>query len=534
MKILVSFMSKQTVIQASVIEEASPDFILFFTTPKAAEEQWFKNIPIIIGQLQNKTLPYRNVFIERDISMSLLVQTVKKHVHEILSKNKVSDIILDASSGKGIHRIIISNYLKELSRKREIDYSMIYFDTDSRKIVDIGIHEKSFSEHKKEIYVDWNLEDRLSIYGAELVEYTTVLTSSINYFENSENQFEELFSELLTSIDLRAFFTSYDNIKSVVNERNKFEDSMFSNYIESEIERFIISIFGIMPHHRDKITIAKKNITETLNKFYNEFASSNFFSTPVYTSKYKTLINKISKSLTKNLQNEVLDILEKEAENDENLEIIKSNVPIYIEILYENIMKKAKVITNLKQIDFSTSTFNKFKKKYIKDIEKSQTLNNRALISIVFEKIVSFAVFSAIKKNEILSDTISGVFQNVKLDGKSGSLIEIDNLILFKNGYIHIFEAKTSHVYNKDINSKIMVLKKYLGENIKMDIVFPFTFLDIELLQEKNRKFIKSAHKSGFKHINSWLNFFHSTDKSITCVDKIEQRLIDIALKYSE
>jgi len=533
MKILVSFMSKQTVIQASVIKEASPDQILFITTPKAAEEEWELNIPIITRIKKNHSIPFRNVFIDPDISLSILVETVKKHIHSFLLIEKIKEIVLDASSGKGIHRIAISNYLRQLCFKRNINFSMIYFDTDIRKIVDLKIFDRSFHQSTRPISVSWKLEDRLSIFGAIVREYTTIYNSKVRYFKESEEKFKNLYDTLLSSIDLRTFFISYDNIKSVILGKHDLKELIIEKHIVREIKEFTLKVFGIIPHERSELLNIKHQVSEFLKENFRAAFSSEFFSSLPYSENYKSQLSDDYRRLSSTVNDEVLTLLESVTNSDEDVKQLRSNLTVHIDTMLKNISDEARFLMKIKNIDFPESIFNEYKQKYIHDIEDNKTLNNRALISIVFEKIVSYSVSSAIKNNKLLRDSISSVYQNVKLDGNSGTLIEVDSLILFKNGYVHIFEAKTSTIYNKDINSKLLVLKKYLGENVKMDIVFPFSARDIELLTEKDAEFVKTIYRAGLKHINSWLNFFHTTDKSIVSIDSIEQRLIDIALKYS-
>jgi len=205
----------------------------------------------------------------------------------------------------------------------------------------------------------------------------------------------------------------------------------------------------------------------------------------------------------------------------------------FLTVLFDKVVEKINTVSDIKNVEFSEAVFNRFRQKYVKDFQKESQLNTRSQISIVFEKIVSFAVYRAISQNTLLKESIASVHQNVKLDGKSNSLIEIDTLIIFRNGYIHTFEAKSSHVSNKDINSKILVLKKYLGESAGMDIVFPFIETDIIHFEEKDEQHLRKFHGKGLKNVNTWGNFFSSTDKNVVPVDKIGERLVDLALKYS-
>ncbi|HDT11541.1 MAG TPA: hypothetical protein ENN58_02255, partial [bacterium] len=77
---------------------------MFLSTPLAAENNWHEK-NIIVTRLKNDNfVPYMNVFVSEDLSLSILVETVKRHVHQIYRENKISEIYFDASSGKGIHR----------------------------------------------------------------------------------------------------------------------------------------------------------------------------------------------------------------------------------------------------------------------------------------------------------------------------------------------------------------------------------------------------------------------------------------------
>ncbi|HNW82625.1 MAG TPA: hypothetical protein PKG52_06990 [bacterium] len=408
MKLLVSFVARQSVVQSAVIQEARPDHILFISTPMAAENGWNERIPMLVARNGNILIPYTNIFITEDISLSVLVETVKKHLHSIMKKMKLTELFFDASSGKGIHRIAISEYLKNLAEKKGMDFFLVYFDADTRQMRRICLSGGAFSEYKSSVSIDWNIKDRLSFSGAELAGMTDILVDGYDFFSESKDQYDELYSNLCSSMILRAFFSSYDNIKSIVDTTSKSED-----------------------------------------------------------------------------------------------------------------------------LKFSEVAFNRFKQKYVKDFEKESQLNIRSQISVVFEKIVSYAVYKAVMNNPILRESVASIHQNVKIDGKANSLIEIDTLVMFRNGYIHVFETKSSHASNKDINSKILVLRRYLGESTGMDIVFPFTAEDIAAFEEKNERFLRRFYSKGLKNGITWVNFFSSTDKDITPVDMIAERLIDIALRYN-
>ena len=410
MKLLVSFIARQTVVQSAVIKEASPDRILFICTPLAAENGWNEKISLLVSGKGRKEIPYTCIYISEGMQLNLLIETVKRHIHCLMEEMPVTELLFDASSGKGIHRITLSGYLKSLSEKKKWDFFMVYFDPDSRKISRVCLCRSAISEYSSSVTIDWNLEDRLSLTGAVLAEIKDILKDGVDFFRDSAEQYDELYSNLCSSMVLRAFFSSYDNIKSIV-----------------------------------------------------EAASAS-----------------------------------------------KSN-----------------------DVKFSMIAFNRFKQKYVKEIETESMHNTRSQISIVFEKIVSYAVYKAVMENQLLKESIASIHQNVKLDGKGNSLIEIDTLVVFRNGYIHVFETKSSHASNKDINSKILVLKRYLGESTGLDIVFPFTASDIAGFQDKNARFLHTFYNKGLKSVNTWMNFFTGTDKAITPLDRIGERLVEIALKYS-
>ena len=68
MRLLVTILSRQTVVQASLIREAAPDVIIFVSTVMAAENDWHRNIPMLIKRETGEDIKYLNVFIEKNRS----------------------------------------------------------------------------------------------------------------------------------------------------------------------------------------------------------------------------------------------------------------------------------------------------------------------------------------------------------------------------------------------------------------------------------------------------------------------------------
>ena len=71
------------------------------------------------------------------------------------------------------------------------------------------------------------------------------------------------------------------------------------------------------------------------------------------------------------------------------------------------------------------------------------------------------------------------------------------------------------------------------GESVGMDIVFPFTEHDIRMFVEKNDPFIRKFYSKGLKSAAGWGTFFATTDKTVTPIDRIAERLRDLAMMYS-
>lgn len=532
MKLLISFIARQTVIQASVVQEAEPDFILFMTTPLAAENKWHEKNLIITRLKSKSSVPYMNVFISEDLSLSILVETLKRHVHQIARNSKISEIYFDASSGKGIHRIVFSNYLKGFSEKKGIDFFLIYFDPDTRIINRICMSGGAFSQYKSSFSIDWHLNERLSIYGATMTDSVPILDEGVHYFEDTFRQYEELYLNLCSSMILRSFFSSYENIKSLLDIRKDLRNFVIESHIEEQIDKFIQRIFGIMPHLKKEIISTREEIRTILFSFFIKMVAGKEFLAPSFSYDFRSGLGKQYKNFTNETANDILDKIAGLSIVSDGSDL-KKDVFRFLEILFDKIADKINSVSDIRNVEFPEAVFNRFKQKYVKDLQEESQLNTRSQISIVFEKIVSFAVYKAVMDNPLLKESIASVHQNVKLDGKANSLIEIDTLVIFNNGYIHIFEAKSSHVSNKDINSKILVLKRYLGESAGMDIVFPFTETDINHFEEKDDKYLRKFHSKGLKNVNTWGNFFSSTDKVVIPVDKIGERLVELALKYS-
>ena len=516
MKILVNLVSRQTIIQVSVVKEANPDFILFITTEKGAEEQWYQQIPVITAIKNKPSIPYRNVFLEPDLTLSKLIETVKKHIHELILTLKVTEIVMNASSGKGIHRISLSDYLKRLCDKRGLDYSIVYFDTDRRKMVSINVFNKFFKEKVSSFSIEWNIEDRLSIYGATVRDYSLVCDESYCSFADQLEKFSDLYSTFCSSVTLRTFFTSYENIRSLVSRKNEFEKFAFSDFIDFEIEKLLRKIFGLIPSKDDMFMEVIDNIATIISDFFcKSFGEENILDEsydPEYKIKLFKTLSEFSSVLTENIKTEIFVL----TDDADARETISAFIPSALKSLCRDVAEKIKLFYDIQHVNFSEQLFNDYRAKFVDKTEFNERIfQGRAELAQVFEKMVSFAVY-----------------QNVRLDGSGGTLIELDTMVLFRNGYIHIFEAKTGAIYNKDINSRIMILKKFLGDNVTMDIVIPFIRDDIELLLEKDEDLVQELYSFGLKNLNSWMNFLRTTDKSVIALDDIEGRLFEVAMLY--
>ena len=531
MKLLVTILSHQTIVQASLIREAAPDIIIFVSTPMAAENDWHRNIPILVRQKEGE-IKYINAFIEKGMSLSAIIEMLKHHLHSLLSEYDIKEIYCDASCGKGIHRVIFTEYLKRFSEKRNLDFFIVYFDLDTRKINRIAIKNQAFKEYKSSVSIDWHLKDRLSLYGANLTDYLTIKEDGTNYFSENWEQFEELYVNLCNSMNLRAFFSSYDSMKNIVDLKNELRNFVVKNYREEQIDKFLQRIFGVMPHLRKEINDAKNEIQKRLSDFFTGMGNHPELRSFPSSYSFRTTLSMYQKRFNEEMCDMVLSKIMPLTENIDKT-ALKSDVAHFLDVLFSKISEKITAFAEVKDVEVTSTVFNRFKQKYIREIELESKLNMRSQISVIFEKLISFSVCRAMEKYPLLKETIASVYQNVKLNGKANSLIEIDTLVVFKNGYLHIFEAKSSHVSNKDLNSRILVMKKYLGESVGMDVVFPFTARDIQLFEEKNEVFMRKFYNKGLNSAGSWGTFFSTTDKKITPIDKIAERLLDLAMMYN-
>jgi len=531
LKLLVSILTRQTVVQKAVVKEADPDTILFLSTQMAAENGWYERIPMLVEKDDEGRIPYTNIFLP-EIDVSEMIKSVKRHIHQQLERYSVNEIYFDASSGKGIHRIAVFSYLKSLAEKRGIDFYLIYFDNDTRVISRMFICGSTFSQYKSSVSINWKLEDRVTIHGAKLADYLTVLNEEEDFFSNSFDQFNELYSNLCSSLILRSFFSSYESIRNLVDVKKSLNEFIVKNHVEEQVDKFIQRLFGVMPHLRKDVVEAREDIKSMLVEFFNNMTSEKVFLSPVNSFRFKQSRNEFHKKYLNRFTETILKKIKPFALIPNAVEL-KNDIYHFMEVLFDKVFDRISTLSDIKNIRYPEAVFNRFNEKYVREIEKGSTLNTRSKISIIFEKLVSFAAYKAVMTNPMLRESVASIFQNVQLDGKSNSLVEIDTLVMFKNGYIHVFEAKSSHAANKDINSKILVMKKYLGESVGMDIVFPFTADDIEKLSEKDRQHINKMYSKGLRNVNTWVNFFSGTDKSVTPIDKIEERLVEMALKYS-
>ena len=272
MRLLVTILSRQTVVQASLIREAAPDVIIFVSTVMAQENDWHKNIPVLVKRSQGEDIKYVNVFIEKNMNLGEIIEMLKRHVRNIFDEYKINEIYCDASCGKGIHRIVFAEYLKRFSEKQDLDFFLVYFDLDTRQINKIAIKEQSFREYKSSVSIDWHLKERLTLYGAELTDFLAIYDGKTNYFAENSEQFEELYTNLCNSMNLRAFFSSYDNMKTIIDLKGELHDFMVKNFRDEQIDKFLQRIFGVMPHLRPEINAAKNEIRVKLTDFFNEMS----------------------------------------------------------------------------------------------------------------------------------------------------------------------------------------------------------------------------------------------------------------------
>lgn len=532
MRLLVTILSRQTVVQASLIREAAPDVIIFVSTVMAQENDWHKNIPVLVKRTNGEDIKYVNVFIEKNMNLGAIIEMLKRHVRNVFDEYGITEIYCDASCGKGIHRIVFAEYLKRFAEKQDLDFFLVYFDLDTRQINKIAIKEQSFREYRSSVSIDWHLKERLTLYGAELTDFLTIYDGRKNYFAENADQFEELYTNLCNSMNLRAFFSSYDNMKTIIDLKGELHDFMMKNFRDEQIDKFLQRIFGVMPHLRPEINEAKNEIRAKLTVFFNEMSRRRELQTFSDSFDFRTTLAGCQKKFNAEMPDAVIrKILPLAGEVDKA--DLRSDVQHFLDVLFSKISEKTTSLADVKSMDVTAAVFNRFKQKYVKEIERESTLNTRSQISVIFEKIISYAVCRAMEKYPLLKESIASVFQNVKLSGKASSLIEIDTLVVFKNGYLHILEAKSSHVSNKDLNSRILVMKKYLGESVGMDIVFPFTEHDIRMFMEKNDPFIRKFYSKGLKSAAGWGTFFATTDKTVTPIDRIAERLRDLAMMYS-
>ena len=532
MRLLVTILSRQTVVQASLIREAAPDVIIFVSTVMAAENDWHRNIPMLVKRENGEDIKYLNVFIEKNMNLGDIIEMLRRHVGSVVSEYGITEICCDASCGKGIHRILFAEYLKRFSEKHDLDFFLVYFDLDTRQINRIAVREQAFREYRSSVSIDWHLKERLTLYGAELTDFLTIYDAGKNYFAENAEQFEELYTNLCNSMNLRAFFSSYDNMKTIIDLKNELHEFMVKNNREEQIDKFLQRIFGVMPHLRPEINDAKNDIRRKITSFFDEMSSRKELRSFSDSFDFRTTLASYQKRFNAEMPDAVIEkILPLAGEIDKA--DLKSDVQHFLDVLFSKISEKITSLADVQNVEVTAAVFNRFKQKYVREIERESTLNTRSQISIIFEKLISYAVYRAIEKYPLLKESIASVYQNVKLSGKASSLIEIDTLVVFRNGYLHILEAKSSHVSNKDLNSRILVMKKYLGESVGMDIVFPFTARDIELFKEKNDPFIRKFYSKGLKSAAGWGTFFATTDKEITPIDKIAGRLLDLAAKYS-
>ncbi len=523
MNLLIAFVSRQTVVQASIIKQANPDYILFFTTPKAAEEKWYEQIPLLVS-LSGKAIEYKNIFIDKTSTMTAIVDIIKIHTRELIAEKKVTNMVLDASSGKGIHRITAGNYLKRLAEKVNISFSMIYFDPDVRKIYLIKVHEKSFAQETFPVKFDWNIKERVEMYGATLREYKEIYNDKYCWFTGLES-YSRLFDEICGDVNLRSYFLSFENIKEAASKYG--DESIIHKFIEKELSEVEDTLTGIIPRNEnDSLDAIKNTVKELKNTFVNYFREE-YISDPKFFEDYSEVVKASETKLYHNIDKIITGNFA-EISNE-----VKSKIAALASDTTFTMMQYGKTMRKINQVSFPEQLYNSYSSKPLIDESGEKVfLTSRTTIANVFEKLVSYAVCRAIEKNPILKESITSVYQNVKIDKELGTMIELDTMVVFGNGHIHIFEAKSSQTYNKDINSRLLVIRKYLGRTVEMDIVFPWSSTDIEKLETKDQHFMSQLRKKGVRHTSTWINFLTQTDKTVTPLDQIETKLLSIAERY--
>ena len=400
MRLLVTILSRQTVVQASLIREAAPDVIIFVSTVMAAENDWHRNIPMLIKR-ENGEIKYLNVFIEKNMNLGAILEMLQRHVGSVVTQYGITEICCDASCGKGIHRILFAEYLKRFSEKHEIDFSLVYFDLDTRQINRIAVKDQAFHEYRSSVSIDWHLKERLTLYGAELTDFLTIYDAGKNYFAETAEQFEELYENLCNSMNLRAFFSSYDNMKSIIDLKSELHEFMVKNNREEQIDKFLQRIFGVMPHLRPEINDAKNEIRRKLTAFFDEMSSRKELRSFSDSFDFRTTLASCQKRFNAEMPEIVIGkILPLAGEVDKA--DLKSDVQHFLDVLFSKISEKITTLADVQNVEVTAAVFNRFKQKYVREIERESTLNTRSQISIIFEKLISYAVYRAIEKYPLL------------------------------------------------------------------------------------------------------------------------------------
>ena len=136
-------------------------------------------------------------------------------------------------------------------------------------------------------------------------------------------------------------------------------------------------------------------------------------------------------------------------------------------------------------------------------------------VDILFEKIIQCELVSIVNKNLVLKEKILAIYSDVRPN--KGREIQIDILILLKNGKFVNIELKTYHstAKRKDLTSRISNFKKVVGDKNYFFLVFPLFRKDIEDMRD-------NKWKDTFKMIEE-------LDKiELTGFDELEKKLLDI------
>lgn len=429
------------------------------------------NSPIVSYKiLKIMTKKLKNIFIIVDKKTKNNLQSFSMFLNNNKNNFKIVEIKENSQYLEDFNNINIK--FKKFIEKYDIN--TIYFD------VNIGFGFYRFIYYKIAFLNTNNIDSYLinlkedGVLNISDTEFKSIQKLPINIISDSKNELENILK--LYKVDSVKYKLLYRNGKQKISEYKNY-DKLLKNFINNKEFRY-------------KFTNYWDYYKQELEKLKDSYEKS---------SKY--LINKLSfipefTQMEINNKNQLIDELYNKIDLN-NIEIYPSHI-----------VKKY----------FNTSTKKEQKKleKIIKTIYVISPIKEFNIpVDELFENLTEYYLIKLIDNNKILKENILAIYSNVLPN--NGKNIQIDILILLKNGKLINIELKTYHktAKKKDLTARISNFKRIVGDKNNFFLVFPFLKEDIATIDV-------NEWKNTFKHVRELKNI------DLVSFDEIEEKLLQI------